>query len=71
MLGREFIPPKPDPAPILHICTEWGFDPAQVVTVGDSIDDMLAGKRAGTGQPIDSSDTMHDLVNDLIYDSLQ
>lgn len=49
MLGREFIPTKPDPASIQHICSDWGFDPTHVVMVGDTSDDMIAGKQAGTG----------------------
>ncbi|KAL4803608.1 HAD-like domain-containing protein [Aspergillus unguis] len=41
--------PKPDPAGILHIATEWGLaDRGQsLIMVGDSIDDMTAGHAAG------------------------
>lgn len=45
---REFRPPKPDPAGILHIAKQWGLSNADnLIMVGDSIDDMTAGTRAG------------------------
>lgn len=85
IVTREFRPPKPDPAGILHIARSWGFvaagnragnseeeqirvdeeggrhrevlvepgneepegDASGLIMVGDSIDDMLAGRRAG------------------------
>lgn len=51
IITRAFHPPKPEPAGILHICTSWGVEPSGsgqgVVMVGDSIDDMAAGRRAG------------------------
>lgn len=56
IVTRDFRPPKPDPAGILHIAKSWGFvksaesgqgDASQLIMVGDSIDDMTAGHRAG------------------------
>lgn len=92
IVTREFRPPKPDPAGILHIARSWGFvvpaaeggdgrvvdgetavdgenvgldarggrhveavlagaggeaDASALIMVGDSIDDMTAGRRAG------------------------
>jgi HAD superfamily hydrolase (TIGR01509 family) len=48
VVTREFKPPKPDPAGILHIARRWGLeDAAGLIMVGDSIDDMAAGRRAG------------------------
>lgn len=87
IVTREFRPPKPDPAGILHIARSWGFtrplpdgassasgrgervrvdaegevhtevvdsgdshvegDARDLIMVGDSIDDMTAGYRAG------------------------
>ncbi|KAF1808695.1 HAD-like protein [Eremomyces bilateralis CBS 781.70] len=48
IVTREFRPAKPDPAGILHIASEWGLDgAASVIMVGDSLDDMTAGYRAG------------------------
>uniref|UniRef100_A0A0D9VMM0 Haloacid dehalogenase-like hydrolase domain-containing protein n=1 Tax=Leersia perrieri TaxID=77586 RepID=A0A0D9VMM0_9ORYZ len=47
-LSREFRPYKPDPAPLLHICSTWNIPPNEVVMVGDSLkDDIVCGKRAG------------------------
>ncbi|KAJ5638050.1 hydrolase [Penicillium lividum] len=41
--------PKPDPAGILHIAQEWGLTnrAENLIMVGDSIDDMTAGHKAG------------------------
>jgi len=87
IITRDFRPPKPDPAGILHIARTWGLvrnskgeagipsdvvaeesreeksgeddglvptaegeevaDASALIMVGDSIDDMAAGKRAG------------------------
>ncbi len=48
IITREFRPPKPDPAGILHIAREWGLsDGNNLIMVGDSIDDMTAGYKAG------------------------
>ncbi|XP_062220717.1 haloacid dehalogenase-like hydrolase domain-containing protein At2g33255 [Phragmites australis] len=47
-LSREFRPYKPDPAPLLHICSTWNIPPHEVIMVGDSLkDDVVCGKRAG------------------------
>ncbi|XP_051191738.1 haloacid dehalogenase-like hydrolase domain-containing protein At2g33255 [Lolium perenne] len=47
-LSREFRPYKPDPAPLLHICSTWKLPPNEVIMVGDSLkDDIVCGKRAG------------------------
>ncbi|EPS59385.1 hypothetical protein M569_15423, partial [Genlisea aurea] len=47
-LSREFRPYKPDPAPLLHICSVWGVHPNEVMMIGDSPkDDVACGKRAG------------------------
>ncbi|CAF9933950.1 hypothetical protein IMSHALPRED_009534 [Imshaugia aleurites] len=50
IVTREFRPPKPDPAGILHIAKAWGLDDGGegLIMVGDSIDDMTAGHKAGT-----------------------
>lgn len=49
IVTREFRPPKPDPAGILHIAKEWMHEDGgnSLIMVGDSIDDMTAGHRAG------------------------
>ncbi|KAF5736692.1 haloacid dehalogenase-like hydrolase domain-containing protein [Tripterygium wilfordii] len=47
-LSREFRPYKPDPAPLLHICSTWNVQPSEVMMVGDSLkDDVACGKQAG------------------------
>lgn len=35
-LSREFRPYKPDPAPLLHICSTWGIHPNEIMMIGDS-----------------------------------
>lgn len=58
VVTREFKPPKPDPAGILHIAQQWGLQDAKgLIMVGDSIDDMAAGRRAGAATVL--------LVNDV------
>ncbi|KAI9780688.1 MAG: hypothetical protein M1839_006629 [Geoglossum umbratile] len=61
IITREFRPPKPDPAGILHIAESWSLsDRADslimllvehtkflTLKVGDALDDMTAGHRAG------------------------
>lgn len=49
IVTRDFRPPKPDPAGILHIAESWGLGGggSGLVMVGDSLDDMTAGHRAG------------------------
>jgi hypothetical protein len=48
VVTRDFEPCKPHPAPVLHICDEWGLQPGQVAVVGDDKTDMISGLRAGT-----------------------
>lgn len=64
IVTREFRPPKPSPAGILHIAKGWGFtsesgegDASDLIMVGDSVDDMAAGRRAGAATVL--------LVNDV------
>ncbi|KAK1771113.1 HAD-like domain-containing protein [Phialemonium atrogriseum] len=91
VVTRDFRPPKPDPAGILHIALSWGLtrgarageagipaaedrevdgnqllpteageevaDASGLLMVGDSIDDMTAGRRAGAATVL--------LVNDI------
>ncbi|XP_059288569.1 haloacid dehalogenase-like hydrolase domain-containing protein At2g33255 [Lycium ferocissimum] len=47
-LSREYRPYKPDPAPLLHICSTWEVQSDEVMMIGDSLkDDVACGKRAG------------------------
>jgi phosphoglycolate phosphatase-like HAD superfamily hydrolase len=59
VVTREFRPPKPDPAGIIYIAKEWmhGDGGSSLIMVGDSIDDMTAGFRAGAATVL--------LVNDV------
>lgn len=59
IITRDFRPPKPDPAGILHIASEWQLSDGanSLIMVGDSIDDMTAGYRAGAATVL--------LVNDV------
>ena len=77
ILGREDVPPKPDPAGIFHLLASWGGNSASAVMVGDYLFDLQAGHAAGTmtvhvsrpdGQrwPEESDvavDTLHDLLD--------
>eukprot|EP00123_Amoebidium_parasiticum_P000718 comp115981_c0_seq1/m.48955 comp115981_c0_seq1/g.48955 ORF comp115981_c0_seq1/g.48955 comp115981_c0_seq1/m.48955 type:complete len:211 (-) comp115981_c0_seq1:72-704(-) len=45
---REFLPAKPDPAPLLHWAEEIQVPPAEILMVGDHDDDITCGLRAGS-----------------------
>jgi phosphoglycolate phosphatase len=47
LCAGEVNPPKPHPETIFSICRQLGVDPKESVMVGDSVADMMAGKRAG------------------------
>lgn len=38
---------KPDPLPLLHICTGFGIAPSQALMIGDSRNDVIAARAAG------------------------
>jgi HAD superfamily hydrolase (TIGR01509 family) len=40
--------PKPDPEPVLRALSHLGIAPAHAMMIGDTADDVLAAKRAGT-----------------------
>ncbi len=47
VLGGDSLPvKKPDPAPLLQVCKTLNFEPAQAYMIGDSINDISAGKNA-------------------------
>ncbi|KAL5612200.1 hypothetical protein BROUX41_000260 [Berkeleyomyces rouxiae] len=71
IVTRDFRPTKPDPAGILHIAKAWelvchGEDPVPdasgLIMVGDSIDDMTAGRRAGAATVLLANDVNQHLV---------
>jgi len=47
IVTRDFVPTKPNPEPLLHICKHWDFHPQNVMMVGDWVDDIMCGKEAG------------------------
>ncbi|PFH60401.1 hypothetical protein XA68_11023 [Ophiocordyceps unilateralis] len=64
VVTRSFRPPKPHPAGLLHIAASWGLhddaglpDASGLIMVGDSLDDMTAGRLAGAATVL--------LVNDV------
>jgi phosphoglycolate phosphatase len=48
----EVSPPKPDPETILNICRKLSVPPNETVMVGDSVTDMMMGRRAGVALTI-------------------
>ena len=81
VVTRDFRPPKPDPAGILHIAENWGLkgkdgkgDASALLLVGDSIDDMSAGRKAGTATVLLVNDVNRELVDhehtDLVIQTL-
>ncbi|KAL8862589.1 MAG: hypothetical protein Q9178_001087 [Gyalolechia marmorata] len=58
IITREFRPPKPDPAGILHIAQAWNLEDGaeSLIMVGDSVDDMVAGYKAGAATVLLSSE---------------
>ncbi|KAL7275213.1 hypothetical protein RUND412_001862 [Rhizina undulata] len=65
IVTREFRPSKPDPAGILHIAREWRLEDggSRLIMVGDSIDDMTAGRRAGAATVLLANDVNKYLVD--------
>lgn len=45
--GDSFPRKKPDPMPLLAVCSDFNLQPAQVVAVGDSSNDARAARAAG------------------------
>ena len=77
LITRDFRPPKPSPAGILHIAHSWGLidsasipssmlaeRPLPLVMVGDSIDDIIAGYEAGALTVLLRSPGKEDLETD-------
>lgn len=81
VVTREFRPPKPHPAGILHIADDWGLrdeagavDASGLIMVGDSLDDMTAGREAGAATVLLVNHVNRDLANhahtDLVVETL-
>lgn len=45
--GDSFATRKPDPEPILAVCRDFGMTPAEVIVIGDSVNDAMAARAAG------------------------
>ena len=80
IVTRDFRPPKPDPAGILHIARQWGLlsegdpDASGLIMVGDSLDDMTAGRKAGAATVLLANDVNRELLEhdhtDMVIQSL-
>lgn len=77
IITRDFKPPKPSPHGILHIAHAWNIvetasvpdtpaeeRPVPLLMVGDSVDDMAAGRDAGCMTVLLRSDGKEDLEVD-------
>jgi phosphoglycolate phosphatase-like HAD superfamily hydrolase len=68
IVTRDFRPPKPSPAGILHIAKAWGVEANEsglpLIMVGDSIDDIIAGYDAGALTVLVKSPGKEDLEAD-------
>ncbi|RDA92536.1 hypothetical protein CP533_4186 [Ophiocordyceps camponoti-saundersi (nom. inval.)] len=69
IVTRDFRPPKPHPAGLLHIAAAWGLhddsgspDASNLIMVGDSLDDMTAGRMAGAATVLLVNDVNRHLV---------
>ena len=80
IVTRDFRPPKPHPAGILHIARQWGLlsegdpDASGLIMVGDSLDDMTAGRKAGAATVLLANDVNREILEhdhtDLVIRSL-
>jgi phosphoglycolate phosphatase len=78
LCAGEVNPPKPHPETILTVCRQLGIDPKEAAMVGDSVTDMMMGKRAGVAltigileggvTPREELEKVADLIVDSIRD---
>ena len=66
---------KPDPMQLAHVCAEFGLAPAQVLLIGDSVNDALAARAAGcpvvcVSYGYNEGGDVHDLDCDAIVGAL-
>jgi phosphoglycolate phosphatase len=47
LCAGEVNPPKPDPQAIVTICRQLSVSPQEAISIGDTVTDMLMGRRAG------------------------
>jgi phosphoglycolate phosphatase len=73
----EVYPPKPDPETIFTICRRLSIPPQEAICIGDTLADMVMGKKAGVALTIGILEggvtTKEDLekVADLVVDSIR
>jgi len=48
VIGRDELPPKPDPAGLLYLAAQWRTHPQKLVMVGDYRFDLECAKAAGS-----------------------
>ena len=78
LCAGEIDPPKPHPETIFTICRKLSVHPYEAVMVGDSVTDMMMGKKAGVAltigileggvTPKEELEKVADLVVNSIYD---
>jgi phosphoglycolate phosphatase len=77
LCAGEVNPPKPHPETIFTICRKLSVHPQEAVMVGDSVTDMMMGKRAGVAITIGiveggvTSREELEKVADLVVNSIQ
>jgi len=77
LCAGEVDPPKPHPEAIFTICRKLSVHPQEAVIVGDSVTDMVMGKRAGVALTIGileggvTSREELEKVADLVVNSIQ
>ncbi|MDI6763896.1 MAG: HAD family hydrolase [Thermodesulfobacteriota bacterium] len=77
LCSGEVNPAKPHPETILTICRKLSVSPNEVVMVGDSVTDMMMGKRAGVALTVGileggvTPKEELEKVADLVVDSIQ
>jgi len=52
LCSGEYHPPKPHPEALLTICRELSIPPGEAIFIGDTVTDMVMGKRAGVALTI-------------------
>ncbi|MFJ3059291.1 phosphoglycolate phosphatase [Herbaspirillum sp. NPDC087042] len=73
--GDSFPKKKPDPMPLLQVCSDFKLEPAQVVAIGDSSNDAQAARAAGcrvlnVPYGYNHGESIHDVDSDGIVSTL-
>jgi phosphoglycolate phosphatase len=73
--GDTLARKKPDPMQLQHICAEFALESAQVLLIGDSVNDALAARAAGcpvvcVSYGYNEGGDVHDLDCDAIVETL-